>query len=323
MDNKPLVSVVITVFNQKDYIEECLRSVQAQKTDFDFEVLIGDDASTDGTQDLLRSIKPTFPDNFIFYLREKNMGERGLANSGDLLMRCRGKYLCILEGDDFWTYDRKLQEQADFLEAHPEFAAMFGKVCVVGADSKPSGIDYPECPKPEYTFKEFFYCSMPGQDASSMFRCDEFRRARVAFNDMKLYKNYPGDRRNAFFTLCNGRVACPDDMWSAYRFIQKGGSSYSANVGINEEYAQNEVDFARTCVKYAQSIDNAEALKCAKMMYYRVSLKWSVGSVKCRKLSEVLGEIMAEKHWPTYLFTPVRWSVVLVLRQLRGIKVTM
>ena len=104
-----MVSVIVPVFNQRDYVERCLRSIASQKCDFPVEVIVGDDFSTDGTRDVLRSLESELPDWFHILLRPKNMGLRGENNCNDLLHRCRGRYMAILEGDDFWTYDGKLQ----------------------------------------------------------------------------------------------------------------------------------------------------------------------------------------------------------------------
>ena len=113
----PMVSVIVPVFNQRDYVERCLRSIASQKCDFPVEVIVGDDFSTDGTRDVLRSLESELPDWFHILLRPKNMGLRGENNCNDLLHRCRGRYMAILEGDDFWTNDGKLVPVTHSLKA--------------------------------------------------------------------------------------------------------------------------------------------------------------------------------------------------------------
>lgn len=320
----PMVSVIVPVFNQRDYVERCLRSIASQKCDFPIEVIVGDDLSTDGTRDVLRRLEPELPDWFHILLRPKNMGLRGENNCNDLLHRCRGRYMAILEGDDFWTYDGKLQAQVDFLESHPDYSACYHHCVVVGADSKPNGEKYPECPKEEYTFKEFFYMSLPGQIGTSLYRRESYLKAREDITRMRLYDSYPGDRRNAFFILTIGRVCCMNQTWSAYRHVVKGGSSYSSNVRIDEDYARQELLFGKTIINFAESRHNAEAIHAAKMTYYRTLLKWSVGKVRCSTLHDSLREIMGEKdHRPSYLLSPLRWYAVLGARALLGRGVTL
>lgn len=319
----PMVTVIVNSYNMRDYIEQCLRSVAMQKTDFEVEAIVCDDCSPDGSQDVIRSLAPSLPSNWTYLLYERNSGDRGESMGRESTSRARGKYLAVLEGDDFWTYEGKLQEQVDFLESHPDFSAVFHRCEVVGKDGRPSGIGYPECPGEEYTFREFFYCSLPGQLGTSLYRREEYVRARETFMGMRLYAAYPGDRRNAFFTLCNGRVACLPHTWSAYRYVPKGSSSYSSTVRINDEYARNEVDFGRTIVRYAEHVGRPEAVRCAKLTYYRTLLKWSVGKVRPYRLGETLRKVFSERNWPELLFSPIRWYVVLGLRALRGIRVSM
>ncbi len=117
---KPKVTVVIVTYNHEAFIAEALESVLMQKTSFDFDILIGEDASTDKTKDILESYREKYPDKIKPVYREKNLGL--VKNFADLLLRARGEYLATLAGDDFWTDEYKLQKQADFLDKHPEYS---------------------------------------------------------------------------------------------------------------------------------------------------------------------------------------------------------
>lgn len=112
------VSVVILSYNQEKYIEKAIQSVLMQKTDFPFEILLGDDCSTDGTEKIVHA----YSDKIHIYCREHNIG--GTKNHYDLLMRTKGEYITILEGDDYWIGENRLQVLADFLDLHPEYIAV-------------------------------------------------------------------------------------------------------------------------------------------------------------------------------------------------------
>ena len=116
------LSVSIVTYQEVDYIRQTLDSVLQQKTDFAFEVVVGDDASTDGTREILEDIRAQWPDQVRLLLPEKNYGDFGLSNFMATLDACRGEYVAFLDGDDFWTSNAKLQRQVDFLDAHPECA---------------------------------------------------------------------------------------------------------------------------------------------------------------------------------------------------------
>ena len=116
------LSVSIVTYQEVDYIRQTLESVLQQKTEFAFEVVVGDDASTDGTREILEDIRAQWPDQVRLLLPEKNYGDFGLSNFMATLDACRGEYVAFLDGDDFWTSNAKLQRQVDFLDAHPECA---------------------------------------------------------------------------------------------------------------------------------------------------------------------------------------------------------
>ena len=122
----PIVSVLLITYNQKDYIAQAIESVLMQKTDFPFEVLIGDDCSTDGTSAIVGSYADAHPDQIRLVGSEHNVG--GIANERRLMEQAQGKYLAFLEGDDFWTDEYKLQKQVDFLERNPDYGLVHSDV---------------------------------------------------------------------------------------------------------------------------------------------------------------------------------------------------
>jgi len=114
------VSVCVITFQQEAFIEQAVRSALDQVTDFDFEVIVGDDASRDGTADILRQLQTEYPTRLRLLLAEQNYGDYGLSNLMGVLDAATGDYIALLDGDDFWTDPSKLQAQADFLDAHPD-----------------------------------------------------------------------------------------------------------------------------------------------------------------------------------------------------------
>jgi len=89
----------------------------AQKVDFDYEIVVGEDCSTDGTRDILMDFHRHYPERIFPQLRNRNLG--AMRNLRETLAACRGQYVALLEGDDYWTNDQKLQRQVGFLDKHP------------------------------------------------------------------------------------------------------------------------------------------------------------------------------------------------------------
>lgn len=112
------VQVVCVTYNQKDYIEEAIKSFLMQKTNFAFEVLIGDDCSNDGTSEIVEEYVNKYPDIIKHFRRNPNMGP--LENFMDLCDRVTAKYAAFCDGDDFWTDENKLQKQYDFMERNED-----------------------------------------------------------------------------------------------------------------------------------------------------------------------------------------------------------
>ena len=116
-----MVSICCITYNQEAYIRDALDGFIKQKTNFQWELLIHDDASTDRTAEIIREYAKRYPDRIFPILQTENQYSQGLTNiSGTFnFPRARGKYIAMCEGDDYWTDETKLQRQVDFMEAHP------------------------------------------------------------------------------------------------------------------------------------------------------------------------------------------------------------
>ena len=123
VNNEVLVSIVCDVFNHAGYLEDCLNGFMMQKTNFKFEILIHDDASTDGSQEIIKYFDRKYPDIIKPIYQEENQYSKGIKTWANCQFpRAKGKYIAICEGDDYWIDPLKLQKQVDFLIANPSFA---------------------------------------------------------------------------------------------------------------------------------------------------------------------------------------------------------
>lgn len=120
MANKttPYVSVVMTSYNREKYIGQAIDSILAQECKFPFEIIIGDDCSTDNSRELLLSYKEKHPDIFVLNLHETNQGFG--ANWAMTLKLARGKYVAFLDDDDYYCDVHRLQSMVDYMDEHPE-----------------------------------------------------------------------------------------------------------------------------------------------------------------------------------------------------------
>ncbi|MCX6901166.1 MAG: glycosyltransferase [Verrucomicrobia bacterium] len=131
----PKVSIFMVTYNHENFIAQAIDSVLMQQTNFDYELVIGEDCSTDNTRQIVVDYQKKYPSKIRLLLHKKNLGEGGRENSRRTYVSCRGDYIALLEGDDYWTDPQKLQTQADFLDAHPESSLCFHDAMVHFEDS--------------------------------------------------------------------------------------------------------------------------------------------------------------------------------------------
>jgi len=119
------LSVAMITYNHEKYIAQAIESILAQKVNFEYEIVIGEDCSTDSTRAVVMAFYRRYPDRIRLLLRDQNVGAN--RNSVETIEACHGEYMAILEGDDYWIATDKLQKQVDFLDANPECAMCCGR----------------------------------------------------------------------------------------------------------------------------------------------------------------------------------------------------
>ncbi len=133
MEDRPLVSIVTIAYNLENYLGEAIESVLMQKVKFSYELVIGEDCSKDKTLQIAMDYQSRYPDKIRVLRREKNLGLT--PNCVDTHNHCRGKYIALLDGDDYWTDENKLQMQVDFMETHPEYSGCAHQSSIIRGDA--------------------------------------------------------------------------------------------------------------------------------------------------------------------------------------------
>jgi glycosyltransferase involved in cell wall biosynthesis len=131
------VSICCITYNHAPYLADALQGFLNQKTDFPYEILIHDDASTDGTREVLEEYEARYPKRLRVLYEEHNRYHEINDYLVDIFIPiARGEYLAFCEGDDYWISDRKLQRQYDFLEAHPDYSFFFHNAVIDDYDAE-------------------------------------------------------------------------------------------------------------------------------------------------------------------------------------------
>lgn len=222
-----MVSVFCLAYNHQNYIREALEGFLMQKTNFAFEVLIHEDASTDGTAQILREYEKKYPGFIRVVYEEENRYGQGVEYFYDILApMARGKYIAVCEGDDAWIDENKLQIQVDYMEKHPECSLLGHKAFLQypynwngDRDPRAMGVDLDGMVVPYE--RMFFEWQIP--TASFVFRKDTYMEMP------QFFRNAPtGDEPLEFYLAEKGEVHFMDRVMSVYN--KMSSDSFSAKI---------------------------------------------------------------------------------------------
>lgn len=262
------LSVIFITYNHAPYVEKALRSVLNQKTDFPFEVVVGEDCSTDGTQEILRKIASEYPEKpaenptdrqVRLYLREENTGGRPTLNVYETAMRCNGKYIAYLEGDDYWCDENKLQKQVDYLREHPEYIAVThsnrmidenddaitdAQVLAIGDLYKWSG---------KFTFDDYCHSGKwPGHYASVVSK-NVYKNDAMDYTILYRASNFTDDALINLFLLLQGDIYRMDDVMSVWRYVRKAGAGNFNSLVMDNNIGRDDAYLSKTMMQWIES----------------------------------------------------------------------
>jgi glycosyltransferase involved in cell wall biosynthesis len=213
----PKVSVLIITYNHEALIAQAIESALMQRTDFACEIVIGEDCSTDGTRAIVAGYQQRYPGRIRALMHEKNLGHLGKLNFIRTHENCRGKYVALLEGDDYWISPDKIQLQADYLDAHPECCACYHNAWIETDRIPPERhIFYPPGQPAFCEFADLLRTKLP-PTASVMYRRGLFEAFPDWFFEIQM-GDLPFHALNSQF----GGFGYLDEIMSVYR-VHDGG----------------------------------------------------------------------------------------------------
>lgn len=274
---KAILNVVVCTYNHANYIEKCLDNILSQKTNFPFNIILGEDDSIDGTRKICEDYARRYPDVIQLYLRQRkdviyiNGNPTGRFNFLSNLESCKGKYIALCDGDDYWTDPYKLQKQVDFLEANEEFSGCFHNTLKFNeTEGKLQPIPYRTYDKKKFTFKDTISEISPFHTSSFLFRND----ALFFLDD---YKNIQSGDMALFSTIAmSGYLFLIDELMSVYR-INTGGLTRTID---NKNYHENRIilmDYLSKISddKYSDTIAKVRKFHFAKLNWEQKSSKYN------------------------------------------------
>ena len=287
MLDTPLVSICSITYNHEPYIRQCLDGFMMQKTNFPFEVIIHDDASTDKTADIIREYEAKYPDIVKPIYQKENQYSKGVEICGTYVYpKARGKYIAVCEGDDYWTDPYKLQKQVDFLEGHPEYGLVRTNIHRYFQESQYLEEDFfstGERLRIKDTFKDYIYHAWFAAPCTWLFR-RVYLKDFCAFDEKDCFK---GDIALLLTIAQKSNIKYLLDTTVIYRVLSNSAShflSWEKNLAFWNSVKNTRYYFAkRECfmfrvrlwfynAKYLVAlIPKRERLKHAKYILYTIS----------------------------------------------------
>ncbi len=254
-----MLSVCMITYNHESFIAKAIEGILMQKTDFDIELIIGEDYSSDKTSEICKEYKNKFPNKIRLLLNERNIGV--MPNFIQTLNSCSGNYIALCEGDDYWTDPYKLQKQVDFLEANEDFVICHHNMQIdYENDASEQHLSNSPEQKEVYTIEDLAlrYSIFT---SSSIFRNGLIKKLPDWF-----YKYSLGDYMLYMIIAQYGKIRYLPDVMGVYRVHEKGVWSMLSENSRFEKQLDTLKEFM-THFKTNDSVCN-----CLKIRYIEICL---------------------------------------------------
>jgi glycosyltransferase involved in cell wall biosynthesis len=275
---KPIkVSVLVMTYNHGQFIRQALESILIQQVNFNYEILISEDCSTDGTREIVKEYQKNFPDKIHLLLSETNIHSNAVVVRG--INAARGEYIALLDGDDYWTNPNKLQKQVDFLDTYPNCALCFHNAQVVYEDNSQDSWYWTPVNQKQFSTLEDIWLGNFIATCSTMFRRGLFGEVPDWYDSFFPITDWPLHILNAE----HGTIGYISEVMGVYRYHNQGLYSpfsqfqklektlnfyHKINVDLNYKYDQIvNIAIAKYFYEWAEEYEKRGELKQAKACF--------------------------------------------------------
>lgn len=302
--SKPLVSILCATYNQKDYIAQTIESFLMQKVNFPIEIIIHDDASTDGTADIVRKYEAEHPDLIKGIYQTENQYSKKIGIWKTFIYpAAQGTFFAECEGDDYWIDPYKIQKQADFMIAHPDYSAYVHRCKRLNCKTNLFEESFPNEKKERDLSLEELILGGGGFWGSNTTMC---RKVFMQDYNEAFWKLSPvGDFPLALSLTSRGKIHYSPEEMSVYRVFAKGSWSSHTMIGP-EAYARRSVLINKQ-QQSLEAFDIFSSHKYTKAIHEKIDLnafnlywdfgKWSLlKTTNHYKQRSFIGKLKAAYH---------------------------
>lgn len=218
--SEPVVSICCITYNHEKYIEEAIDSFLMQETDFPFEIVIGEDCSIDNTAKIVKIYSNKYPNIIKATIRTQNAGGMGKNNFIETLFKCKGEYIAMCEGDDYWTDSTKLQKQVDFLKDNKKYMACYHNTGILRENKNKNNLELiSNTIKDIFKIEDFAKGKIYFHTSSLIFRFnDKIKKKIITHYSHKTF----GDPFLSFLLASLGPIKYINRVMSVYRIHNNG-----------------------------------------------------------------------------------------------------
>ncbi len=302
MHSDIVVSVSCMTYNHESYIRDCLEGFVNQKTNFKFEVIVHDDASTDKTADIVREYEKKYPDIIKPIYQTENQHSRGINKFKTFVYPVvKGEYIALCEGDDYWIDENKLQKQFDAMQLHPEVDICSHRAIMVEAATKIKIKDI--APKDSDTV--ITVSDVILGDGDYVATNSLFYRKSMIDKDYKFYKQAGLDYSLQIAGSLRGGMLYLNDSMSAYRIFSIG--SWSERIRKNPQMRYQN---CTNVISMLNTLNEETQFEYDKAILHMISKYESVIFLQQKKFRK----LFTKRYIRIYMNMPLRTKISLFLR---------
>ena len=275
LKKKVKVSIICITYNHESFIEDALKGFLMQDTDFEYEILINDDASKDRTPNILREYEKRYPKIFKILYQKENLYSKGISPSSILYEMAQGDYLALCEGDDYWIDKFKLQKQIDFLEKNKDYIGTGHNVYVVNKHKekfKKFQEIWPIYQAHTLTkYEELEEHKICAQTASLVIR-NFWKNLNIKKKNIYSSKKINGDTKLTLYMIHMGKIFYFSDIMSCYRLTFDTDSWTSLNK--NNYSIKREYEYRNESIAFVKDLLNQELRYREDVFYFNILKKF-------------------------------------------------
>ncbi len=271
----PLVSVYCLAYNHEKYIRDTLEGFVKQKTNFPFEVIVHDDASTDNTAEIIKEYEAKYPNIIKSIIQSENQYSKGVPIAQTFIFPLiKGKYIAVCEGDDYWCEDNKLQLQVDWLENHQDYSLCVHNTKMINCRNGEERLINPGRENRDISLEEIVQWKGGILHTSSFMYRREYAVTPQEFR-LKGVGDYP---KAVYLAIC-GKVRYLSNVMSVYRYLVSG--SWSAKISNSTNSNEKQIKHYQDRIQMLKNVNEYTHNKYSECI--TKAIKRNEFSILCRQ----------------------------------------